>query len=69
MCSKKRKFLFEKAKKGEKVVEKIQHNELLQNFIQHTNERINAKVKIMNKVRIENQKFRKGVKKSMVISS
>jgi hypothetical protein len=69
MCSKKRQSLFEKAKKGEKVVEKIQHNELVQNFIQHTNERINAKVKIMNKVRIENQKFRKGVKKSMVISS
>ena len=69
MCSRKRQCLFEQAKRGEKVVEKIEHNELVQRFIQDTNERINAKVKMMNKVRIENQKFRKGVKKSMVISS
>ena len=68
MCSKKRQSLFEKAKRGEKVVEKIQHNELVQNFIQHTNERINAKMKMINKLRIENHKFKK-VKKTMVISS
>jgi hypothetical protein len=60
--------LFEKAKRGEKVVEKIQHNELVQNFIHRTNERINAKVKMINKLRANNPKNKNG-KKSMIIST
>jgi len=68
MCSKKRQCLFEKAKRGEKVVEKIQHNELVQNFIHRTNERINAKVKMINKLRANNPKNKNG-KKSMIIST
>jgi hypothetical protein len=55
VCSRKRQEILERVKKGESVKEKIQHNELIKQVINNTNERIKSIKSIKSVEKINNK--------------
>jgi len=56
VCSRKRQEILDRVKKGESVKEKIQHNELVNQVIKNTNNKINERINSLKKVEKLNNK-------------
>jgi hypothetical protein len=67
ICNRKRREIFERVKKGEKIIEKIDHSALVEKFLNEKNKNIQQKVNIINKMNQQNILSKK-VKKEMIIN-